>query len=190
MLAKLRRVQALATVAILLAVSGCVTSRVSGELLVDKPPRVREVEVTVRYRAYEGNNMAARMGQAGLDNLMPHLRARVPTVFSLNGIPATLNEAASGIYGKEPPPIRPGVTNLVLFPVSATHSTGGGLSLHLEASLVNPTTSKAFWHGYITLSTIGGKFDEGVADKVAVKLLDQMRADKLVRLPAKEIRTQ
>src|SRR5262245_48471685 len=130
MIGYLRRAQALATLAILLAVSGCVTSRVSGELLVDRPPpRVREVEVTVRYRTYSSTNRAARLGQAGLDDLMPHLRARVPTVYSLNGIPATLNEAASGIYGKEPPPVRPGVPSLVLVPVSASHSTGGGLSL-------------------------------------------------------------
>jgi hypothetical protein len=83
------------------------------------------------------------------------------------------------------------VKYLVLTPDSASYSSRSGQTLSLSADLIEPKSSEKLWHGDILLATPGhGSFDEDLANKIAVKLLEQLRHDKVVRLSSKEIKTQ
>lgn len=79
------------------------------------------------------SNIAGELGYENLDNLVPHLQARLPAVFSLNGI------AARAIAAPElpRPALRPDERLLLLEPFLASHSEHRGQSLFIMATLLD-----------------------------------------------------
>ena len=184
------RLFAICALCFLFTLSGCVSTRVSGEVLSDKQPRLQEVEISIRYATFSGGSTASSLGQRNLDRLLPYLRARLPVVFALNGIPASMKEPLTSDENR-PLTTRPRIKYLVLTPDSASYNSRSGQTLSLSADLIEPKSSEKLWHGDISLATPGfGSFDEDLANKIAVKLLEQLRHDKVVRLSSKEIKTQ
>ena len=87
--------------------------------------------------------------------------------------------------------MRPNVKYLVISPVSASYSSQSGQTLSLNADLIDPKSGSKLWHGDISLATPGyGKFDEDLANRIAVKLLEQLRHDKVARISGKDIKSQ
>ncbi|MFT3736811.1 MAG: hypothetical protein QM776_17670 [Rhodocyclaceae bacterium] len=150
----------------LLSLAGCASSGVDGELLVDSPPPLRSVVIDV-----QGGRSERGLNQKDLDALVPLLKVRVPKVFALNDVAATL------------PPGSPDASMvLTLTPVKAGRS-GARHYLDFAATLYSRERQKMIWRGSLDIGYSGSlsQFDEQAADQMAVRLLEQLRTDKIYR---------
>lgn len=172
-----RRAAILLAAAIL--TTGCVSTRVSSRVASQAKP-VERVAVVVRSGQFNGGNTASQLGQRNLDALLPFLSARLPAVLTAGGLPAR----GVGVETTAPRPtlrLEPGEQLMVVTPVSAEYSSRSGQTLNVRAEVVDPLKRQATWRGDIRLHTLGfGKFDEGVANDVASKVLERLRSDGLL----------
>jgi hypothetical protein len=167
-------------VAASLSLTACVSTRITSSGARQNAAPVERIVITLRSGNFQSSNTAASLGQRNLNNLTPNLSARLPVVFTLNGLPARMQD------GRRDPTEK----TLSIIPVSASYSTRSGQALEVRAELTD-AAQRVLWQAEIRMATLGfGKFDDKVADDIAVQLLEKMRADKVVQLPAGAFRTQ
>lgn len=172
----------------LTTMAGCVATRVSGQATGTASPPARQLLVVVRTGSFAANNTASHLGQKNLDNLVPQLVARLPVVFSNNGLPSRAVAAQPG------DPLRPaaGERVLIVVPESATYSSKSGQELFLAAQLLSADAPYVpVWRARIRMGTLGfGQFDAKVANDIALQMLEQLRGDKLAAVTDGPLRAE
>jgi hypothetical protein len=159
---------------VLLAVTlaGCVSTRVTSSVVGPPHRRVDRVIVLAEPGSFGTANMAGSLGQRNLDRLAPSLQARLPADLSQNGLAARW-----WTDGAAP---APGEAVLVLAPVSAAWNSRTGQTLVMRATLQDRLRERPFWTAEITLHALTfASWGDGLADDIASKLLEQLRADHL-----------
>jgi hypothetical protein len=160
--------------------AGCVATSVSSRVVTPQQSSVQRVAVVVNSGTFE-RGIAGHLGQRNFNNLSPNLAARLPVVFSLNGLPARSVPLEEG--GNTTVHAEAGETVMIISPQSASYSTGSGQTLIIRATLQNPGANGLFWRADIDMRTLGfGSFDDKLADDIAVKLLERMRTDRIATL--------
>lgn len=126
-------------------------------------------------------NIAGLLGARNLRQLAPHLRDRVPALFTKNGLPARMVEQDAAA----PVPVATGEYPLWIRATSAYYNSHTGQALYLQADLLDPASGRSLWTSRISMETLGfGQFDDTVADSLALQLLERLRADRVVALAA------
>lgn len=166
--------------------SGCVSTRVTSNTSAKLAAPVEQFVLLVKTGKFQGSGgVGSSLGQRNLDDLVPHLVTRLPVIFVLNSIPM---KAAPSVFDESTLSGKAKV--LIVKPVSAIYSTRTGQTLNLRAEILDVKASTYIWSADISLHTLGfGKFDEKLAENVAVKLLTQLRSDGVISLPEGEPRT-
>lgn len=167
-----------AVVAIL--ISGCVSTHVTSKALLKNPTPIDEFVLILKTGKFQGNGgIGSGFGQRNLDSIVPHLATQLPAVFSANGIQMKLE---ASVFQKSTEQGKAKV--LVVKPMSATYSTQSGQSLTIRAEILDVNAASFSWYADITMHTLGfGKFDEELANRIAVKLVNQLREDGFVANP-------
>jgi hypothetical protein len=165
--------------------SGCVSTLVVSKTSEKLATPVEQFVLLVKTGQFLGSGVASRLGQENLDSLVPHLVTRLPAIFTLNNLPM---KVAPSVFDES---TMSGKTKvLIVKPISATYSSRAGQMLNLRAEILDVKTSTYIWSADIRLHTLGfGKFDEKLAEDVAVKLLTQLRSDGVISLPEGEPKT-
>lgn len=157
--------------------AGCVSTHVTSKAISKNQPPIEQFILLVKTGQFQGNGgVGSGLGQRNLDSLVPHIASRLPAVFSLNNIPMKLESTVfrdSTLNGK--------AKVLIVKPVSASYSSRTGQTLTIRAEILDVNAQAYSWYADINMHTLGfGKFDEKVADDIAVKLLERLREDGLV----------
>jgi len=80
---------------------------------------------------------------------------------------------------------------LIVKPVSAAYSSRTGQTLTIRAEVLDVNAQAISWYADITMHTLGfGKFDDKVANDIAIKLLERLRDDGLIALAERAPRLQ
>jgi hypothetical protein len=187
----LRYLRLLALISFLAALEGCVSSSVVSTTITPTKSPVTKIAVVMLPDSFARGNMASITGSASFRNLSPHLESRIPTIFSLNGV-RTRSFDLILLSSSEPPKFDVGEKILSISPSSSIYSSRSGQSLAIRAELFGSLDkSERIWQAEISLQTMGfGKFDEKLADEIAVKLLQKMRNDNIVLATDAPILTQ
>jgi len=166
-----------------LLLAGCVSTHVT--TLANKSGGTQEVQRLVlvfpnAHVTWEFNNLAATVGEKNLQQLAPLLRDRLPALFTKNGLPTRYVDKRDA----SPIALQAQEHALLIKPTSASFMGRGGASgLHLQADLLDPVSGKSIWTAEVSMSKSGlAKLDEGVADHIALQILDRLRADKVAAL--------
>jgi hypothetical protein len=172
------------TIFLLLALSACVNTRTTSVVVGNKQATFQRIALILKTGTFAGGNTASSLGQRNLNSLIPNLQSRLPVVFTLNGIPTRLASTTVGPDGPNFVKLEPNESLVVVTPISATYSSQAGQSLILQAELVDRAAGSVTWRATIRMATLGfGKFDDKVANDVAIQILEKMREDNITRLP-------
>lgn len=173
------------TIVLMLAISACVNTQVTSKVVGASQVSLKQITlIVVNSGSFSAGNTASGFGQKNLNSLIPHLQSRLPVVFTLNGIPTRLASSMTGSDGQNRAKLEPNESLVVVTPVSATYSSKSGQTLVLRAELLDRAKGSLVWRAEIHMATLGfGKFDDKVADRIAIQMLEKMREDGIVRLP-------
>jgi hypothetical protein len=160
--------------------AACVATRVSSVTVTHGGATVDALLIIYRTPAPStspGYNSADALGRRNLNELVPHLHARLPAVFAQRGVRARMISDLD-LAGTR---VAPGEKIMWLAATYATYSSRSGQGLVMQAEIVEPATRQTIWKGEIRMGTLGfGKFDDSVADSIGVQIHDQLRQARLV----------
>lgn len=149
----------------LFSLVGCVIVGVDGETLMSNPPSAKQIVIVVN----DGRSVSG-LNQKEIDNLASLLKTSIPAVFSKNGFPA---ERGSMLTAK----------GLVLTVTPArTYYFKTRNYIEFNAILITTETQQVVWRGSVDVGFTPPfhSLNEDTADKMALRLLEQLRADKAV----------
>jgi len=176
------------SLAVFFGLLGCVPTTVTGQKFaaIDEP--IGQLAIYVLEAKFERPYDTLELkktevsGNVDVEKFFPHLARRLPLVFSFNGIESksVLSMAGKGFS-----------TNyqyaLTVVPQRVSWSSRRDTSLDVSCQIMNVKTQVKIWVGKISLETVGtGKYDEKIADVFAVKLLNKLRDDGILKLRAAE----
>jgi hypothetical protein len=160
--------------------SACVATRVSSVSVSHSGATVSALLIV--YRAPAPNtstryNSADALGRRNLNELVPHLHARLPVVFTDRGVRARMVSDRE-LTGTR---LLPGEKIMWVSASYATYSSRSGQGLVMQAEIVEPATRESLWKGEIRMGTLGfGQFDDSVADSIGVQIHEQLQKARLV----------
>ncbi|ANH66712.1 hypothetical protein [Mitsuaria sp. 7] len=175
----------LAAAAAAVILAGCTMTHATGRKNDDREPAARKLAVVFVAGHFGGANLATIKGEGDTTALLPHLAERIPLVFQNNGVPTrTLGYVETPEQVFERYTLQPGEQFLVLAPNRATVWNGKTLSFKAQ-TLIEPQPKGPTWTGEVKLiAHTFVTFDAKTADGFALKLLEQLRTDKVARVKA------
>lgn len=180
-----RRFLVLAAVAGLLALGGCVSARLNNSKTLAAPatqPPLERVVLAVRPSG------ADKSGGADLfDELLPHLAERLPKVFVANGLDTRVLGVSK--FGPDDEAWKgPSLRVLTVTPLIARATKRAGQVLRFRAVLLDPAKNAPLWRADLSVTSKGDPNDDRIADELAVKLLEALRADHMARATGEAVR--
>ncbi len=175
-----------------LAQIGCVSTHVSSKTLGGNRAPVERIALLVQPGTFNSNawNTASGLGQRNLNALTPHLISTLPAALSKGGVPTRI-APPGGSAGTASVNIGKDETLMLLTPVAATYSSQSGQTLTLRAQAMDVAQGRTFWQAEVRMATLGfGKFDEKVAEDIALQLIERLRDDGLLRPGVSDAKTR
>ena len=169
----------------LVALAGCVVTRSGGQKLAVPQTAVDRIGIVLQRAEFERGNTAASIGNRDANALLPQLATRMPVIFVLNRIDS--KAAFGGATGALPVELDGFRLLLRVWPQAATWNSTNGSTLTFGAELFDRETRLIIWRGSVLYGTsFYGSPDAALADKLAAKLLAQMRHDGVIMLRTAE----
>ena len=180
----------------LAAITGCVTTRVSGQKMAMVDQRMSRLGVCLQRVDFSsgksdssGSASAAFIGRITTDQMYSGLASRLPVVFARNGV-----ESAVVICSTDgtsvPRELESFAEILRITPSRATWSTQSLPSMTVGAEAFHRSNGVMIWRGTIRLGMAGGaSVDDAVAEELANKLLIELYRADLINAPAAALGT-
>jgi hypothetical protein len=168
----------LVLLALLLALAGCAGNGGSGGAVaggVAKKPALERVLIVYRPvpRADAPAGAASAVGRRNIEELLPHLFARLPLAFEAQGVQARMVLEPEAMVARP----QAGEMVLTLQPDAASANAAPGQEITLRADLVEPARREMLWRAQVRSGVAGvGPFDALLADGIGQRMVASLRA--------------